>query len=105
MSGFSWITSRRKYLVFVGFSTGAKFWCLLDYHHVQMSSVCWIINRQQMSRVLWIINSVSCLLDYEHSQMSSVCWIIQRRKCLFFLGLLNSRKCLDYQQAQMSGVC
>ena len=47
MSGFSWIINRRKYLVFVGVSTGANFWCLLDYYHVQMSSVCWIINRRK----------------------------------------------------------
>ena len=48
MSGVSWIINRRKYLVFVGLSTGANFWCLLDYYHVQMFSVCWIFNRPKV---------------------------------------------------------
>ena len=49
----------RKYLVFVGFSTGAKFWCLLDYHHVQMSSVCWIINRRKSLMIVGILTGVN----------------------------------------------
>ena len=66
MSGVSWITNSRKYLVFVGLSTGANFWCLLDHYHVQMSRVCWIINRRKFLVFVGLLTDAnfSCFLDY-----------------------------------------
>ena len=66
MSSVCWLINRRKYLVFVGLSTGSNFWCLLDYYHVQMFIVCWIISRRKCLVLVGLTTdeNFSCLLDY-----------------------------------------
>ena len=66
MSGVSWIINSRTYLVFVGLSTFADFWCWLDYYHVPMSRVYWIINRRKFPVFVGLLTgaNVCCFVDY-----------------------------------------